>query len=201
MNLNTMNAHGTHGLHGNLVGIAPNWFGRFFFLLFLASLVLPATAQPIPPKVAHAPAAATLIPLSGNWRLDGDVPVHALLISLQGLANRGEPRIYLEYPKDWQWEIVRPLEGFLEKRHGIKFDRLAQDDAAAALTRFGQFAKGYVVWDKAVRSSLIVAFTISGVEDAGVVDKVVGLRQAELAAETADRRNRAEKHPGHIRYL
>jgi len=176
MNLNTMNAHGTHGLHGNLVGIlpgfrvAPDWFGRCFILLFLAGLVLPATAQPIPPKVARAPATATLIPLSGNWRLDGDVPVHALLISLQGLANRGEPRIYLEYPKDWQWEIVRPLEGFLEKRHGIKFDRLAQDDADAALTRFGHFAKGYVVWDQAVRSSLIVAFTISGVEDA-VVEK------------------------------
>ncbi len=145
---------------------------RLCLLLFLGVLGFPVSSpgQPIPPKVAHAPATAALIPLSGNWRLDGDVPVHALLISLQGLANRGEPRVYLEYPKDWQWEIVRPLEGFLEKRHGIKFDRLGQDDADAALTRFGHFAKGYVVWDKAVRSSLIVAFTISGVEDAVVVN-------------------------------
>src|SRR5580692_2594784 len=99
-------------------------------VLLLASLLLPAVsrAQPIPPKVAHAPATATIIPLSDNWLMDGDVPVHALLISLQGLANRGHPSLYLEYPKDWQWEIVRPLEGFLEKRHGVKFDRLAQDD-------------------------------------------------------------------------
>ena len=145
---------------------------RFLSLALLLSglaVLSVVRAQPVPHKVDHAPATATIIPLSGNWRMDGDVPVHALLISLQGLANRGQPRVYLEYPKDWQWEIVRPLEGFLEKRHGIKFERLEQDDAEAALTRFAQYAKGYVVWDKAVRSSLIVAFTISGVEDALIV--------------------------------
>jgi hypothetical protein len=118
-----------------------------------------------PRKVTHAPAAATIVPLSENWRMDGDVPVHALLISLQGLANRDYPRLYLEYPKSWQWEIVRPLETFLEKRHGVKFDRLGLDDADDALGRFAQYAKGVVVWDKSVRSSLIVAFTIAGVED------------------------------------
>lgn len=128
-------------------------------------------AQPIPHRVEKAPATATLIPLSENWRMDGDVPVHALLISLQGLANRDYPRIYLEYPKDWQWEIVRPLIGFLERRHGVKFERIGQDDADEALTRFAKYAKGYVVWDKAVRSSLIVAFTVAGVEDALVVNE------------------------------
>lgn len=97
--------------------------------------------------------------------MDGDIPVHALLIALQGLANREQPRLYLEYPSTWQWEIVRPLETFLEKRHGVKFERLGLDDADAALTRFAQYAKGVVVWDKSVRSSLIVAFTIAGVED------------------------------------
>ena len=147
---------------------------RFLALaLLFAGLLLPSVlrAQPIPAKVAHAPATATIIPLSENWLMDGDVPVHALLISLQGLANRGHPCLYLEYPKDWQWEIVRPLEGFLEKRHGVKFDRLAQDDAEAALTLFSKYAKGYVVWDRKVRSSLLVAFTISGVEDALVVSE------------------------------
>ncbi len=132
-----------------------------------------------PKKVAHAPAAATLIPLSDNWRMDGDIPVHALLISLQGLANRDQPRLYLEYPTHWQWEIVRPLETFLAKRHGIKWERIepagADSSAAglakadAALARFAKYAKGVVVWDQAVRSSLIVAFTIAGVEDLVVV--------------------------------
>ena len=138
-------------------------------LALLAAATLPA--QPAPKQVDKAPATATLIPLSENWRMDGDVPVHALILSIQGLANRDYPRIYLEYPKDWQWEIVRPLITFLEKRHGIKFERLAQDDADAALALFGKYAKGCVVWDKAVRSSLIVAFTISGVEDLVVVNE------------------------------
>jgi len=130
-----------------------------------------ATGQPVLKQAARAPATATIIPLSENWRMDGDVPVHALLISLQGLANRDEPRLYLEYPKSWQWEIVRPLIGFLEKRHGVQFDRLPLDDADAALGRFAKYAKGVVVWDKSVRSSLIVAFTIAGVEDLVVVSE------------------------------
>ena len=143
-----------------------------------------------PKKVAHAPAAATLIPLSDNWRMDGDIPVHALLISLQGLANRDQPRLYLEYPTHWQWEIVRPLETVLAKRHGIKWERIepagADSSAAglakadAALARFAKYAKGVVVWDQAVRSSLIVAFTIAGVED--------------LVAVTADQLPLAAKH-------
>ena len=144
------------------------------FLLLLSSLIIsaaPLGAMPALHRQEHAPVTATLIPLSENWRMDGDVPVHALLISLQGLANRDSPQIYLEYPKSWQWEIVHPLIGFLEKRHGIKFDRLGLDDADAALDRFAKSARGCVVWDKAVRSSVIVAFTISGVDDLLVVNE------------------------------
>jgi hypothetical protein len=145
---------------------------RFLFLSALfAAVALSARAQPMPHRVDQAPAEATLIPVSSNWRMDGDVPVHATILSLQGLANRDYPRIYLEYPDDWQWEIAKPLIGFLEKRHGVKFERLGMDDADAALTRFAKFAKGYVVWDKEVRSSLIVAFTVSGIRDALVVNE------------------------------
>lgn len=139
-------------------------------LALVVLVVAPLSAQPAPKKVDRAPATATIVPLSENWRMDGDVPVHATLISLQGLANREAPRLYLEYPKNWQWEIVHPLVGFLEKRHGIKFDRLGMDDADAALAKFAKYAKGVVVWDKAVRSSLIVAFTVAGLEDAVVVN-------------------------------
>ncbi|MDP2136765.1 MAG: GxGYxYP family putative glycoside hydrolase [Candidatus Didemnitutus sp.] len=138
-------------------------------LTFACAPLLPAQAKLTP--APRAPATATLLPLSENWRLDGDVPVHALLISLQGLANRGGPRLYLEYPANWQWEIVHPLVGFLERRHGVQFDRLGLNDADAALARFAGRAKGCVVWDKAVRSSLIVAFTIAGVEDLVVVSE------------------------------
>lgn len=169
--------------------------------LSLLVALVSASAQPVPRKVERAPATATLIPLSQNWRMDGDVPVHALLLSLQGLANRDHPRVYLEYPKDWQWEIVHPLIGFLERRHGVKFDRLAQDDADAALTRFAKFAKGYVVWDRAVRSSLIVAFTISGVEDAlAVSDDLIPLAEKHGLKKIADLRGVFTGKPDHEIY-
>lgn len=161
----------------------------------------PLLAQLEPRKVAHAPATADLVALSENWRLDGNVPVHALLISLQGLANRGEPRVYLEYPKNWQWEIVHPLIGFLEKRHGVKFNRIGTNDADTALNRLAKYAKGCVVWDKNVRSSLIVAFTVAGLEDLVVVNE----DQLALAARhglqpVVDLRGKFTGQPDHVIY-
>ena len=144
-----------------------------FALLSLALLTSASfvSAQPAPRRQERAPAEATIIPLSENWRMDGDIPVNVLLISLQGLANRDYPRIYLEYPTHWQWETVRPLIGFMERRHGTKFSRLSLNDADAALARFSQYAKGYVVWDRQVRTSVNVAFTAAGVLDALVVSE------------------------------
>lgn len=174
---------------------------RLTLITLLIGFALPAFAQPVPRKVAKAPPTATIVPLSDNWRLDGDVPVHALLISLQGLANRESPRLYLEYPLNWQWEIVRPLIGFLERRHGIAFQRLGLNDADAALTRFAKHAKGCVVWDKKVRTSLTVAFTIAGVEDLLVVNE----DQLPLAAKhglkpVVDLRGRFTGQPDHVIY-
>lgn len=182
-----------------------NFFPRKFLSLvgiaLSCGLGAPAEAQPVPHRVDRAPAEATLIPLSDNWRMDGDVPVHALLISLQGLANREYPRLYLEYPKDWQWEIVHPLIGFLERRHGVEFDRLGEDDADAALARFARYAKGYVVWDKNVRSSLIVAFTIAGVEDAvAVSEDLIPLAQKHGLKQIADLRGRFTGQADHAIY-
>jgi len=178
------------------------FFGRIFGAAWLAGLAATlAVAQPAPRKVDRAPAAATIVPLSENWRLDGDVPVHALLLSLQGLANRGTPRVYLEYPKNWQWEIVHPLRDFLTRRHGVKFDRLGTDDADAALARFARHARGYVVWDRAVRSSLIVAFTISGVEDALVVsENLIPLAEKHGLKKLADLRGTFAGQPDHEIY-
>lgn len=144
----------------------------FIFSLLLATTAVSfAVAQPAPKRLAAPPAEATIIPLSENWRMDGDIPTNVLLISLQGLANRDYPRVYLEYPTHWQWETVRPLVKFMERRHGTKFTRLGLNDADAALGLFAKHAKGYVVWDREVRTSLNVAFTAAGVLDAIVVSE------------------------------
>jgi len=175
---------------------------RFSAFLLVVALTGAASAAGIEPKkVDRAPSHATLIPLSENWRMDGDIPTHALILSLQGLANRESPQVYLEYPKTWQWEIVRPLIGFLERRHGVRFDRLAENDAAGALQRFSRFAKGYVVWDREVRSSLLVAFTAAGVLDGVVVsEELIPLAEKHGLRKLEDLRGRFRGQPDHQIY-
>ena len=140
------------------------------------SLILPAVAVVL---AAWAPAAESRQPrpgraayvmhFDGDWRVAGGLPEKVLLLSLQGLANRTAPRLYVVHPKDYQWEITEPLFNFYERRHGVTFTPVKS--AADALTLFARFAKGYVVWDKAVPASLNVTLTIAGLEDALVVSE------------------------------
>ncbi|MEZ5277969.1 MAG: GxGYxYP family putative glycoside hydrolase [Opitutaceae bacterium] len=112
---------------------------------------------------------AWVMQMSDDWTIEGDLPTHALLLSLQGLANRDGPRLYFEYTPSWPWKITGPLKEFYERRHGFAFTPLANADEA--LARFASCARGYVVWDKEVRTSLIVAFTVAGLEDVVVVSE------------------------------
>ena len=48
----------------------------------------------------------TVIDISGDWEAAGDLPRQALLISLQGLANRHEASIYLLFVED---HVYSPL--------------------------------------------------------------------------------------------
>ncbi len=112
---------------------------------------------------------AYVMQMSEDWAIDGDLPVHSLLLSLQGLANREGPQLYFEYQPSWPWKITKPLRDFYERRHGYSFTLL--ETASEALELFSGAAKGYVVWDKEVRTSLIVAFTVAGLEDVVVVSE------------------------------
>lgn len=107
------------------------------------------------------------INLDDNWEVAGDLQRQALLISLQGLANRDGPNLYLVYPDTWQFNYSTRLKEWYVNDRGYTFTEL--DSAKAALEKLGQYVKGYVVWEKAVRNSLTVAFTLAGLEDAVVV--------------------------------
>jgi hypothetical protein len=122
---------------------------------------------------AAAPAARTaaVMRFDLDWRVAGGLPEKALLVSLQGLANRTAPRLYVVHPPEFQWEITGPLFEFYQRKHGVAFDELR--DADAALAAFKEHARGYVVWDPAVGASLNVAFTIAGLEDAVVVTEAL----------------------------
>ncbi|HRG55259.1 MAG TPA: GxGYxYP family putative glycoside hydrolase, partial [Lacunisphaera sp.] len=105
--------------------------------------------------------------LQFDWQVAGALPEKVLLLSLQGLANRAAPQLYVVHPPEFQWEITGPLFSFYERKHGVKFTELTTADEA--LTKFAGAAKGYVVWDPAIPATMNVALTLSGLEDALVV--------------------------------
>lgn len=112
---------------------------------------------------------AYFMKLKDNWMIDGKLPEQAFLISLQGLANAKSPKLYFLYPKTWEFTYTSPVFKFYKDKYNYTFKELKT--AAAALKTFKDQVKGYVVWDKSVRTSLIVAFTVSGLEDAVVVSE------------------------------
>ena len=107
--------------------------------------------------------------LEDNWEVRGDLQRQALLISLQGLVNRNAANLYFVYPETWQFNYSRQLYEWYEEDRGYTFDMLNSPNEA--LTVFRDYIKGYVVWDKNVRTSLIVAYTVAGLEDAVVVSE------------------------------
>ncbi|HLP15456.1 MAG TPA: GxGYxYP domain-containing protein [Bacteroidota bacterium] len=105
--------------------------------------------------------------LADNWETTGKLPQNAFLISLQGLANSGGARLYFEYPEKWDFLFTPSVLDFYKKKHHFSFTELKSADEA--LNALKTFVKGYVVWDKSIRQSLVVAFTIAGLEQSVVV--------------------------------
>jgi len=128
---------------------------------------------------------AFMMRLTGDWTIDGGLPSKAFLISLQGLANRGAPRLYFIYPPDWTYTFTESVYEYYQETHNISFTEISTPEDA--LARFHEQAEGYVIWDPSVRTSLMVAFTVAGLEDAIVVteDQVPLARQHGLS-EVAD---------------
>ena len=107
--------------------------------------------------------------LSKNWEIEGDLPIHALLISLQGVANLEKPRLYFLYPENWDFKFSEPLLNYYKNTREMEFRHL--EHAEQALAELSQYAKGYIVWDKSVRTSLIVAFTAAGLYESVIVSE------------------------------
>ena len=136
----------------------------------LLSLLLTCSLAPVL-RAAAAPATpareAYVMHFNSDWKIVSGLPEKVLLIGLQGLANRTEPRLYIVHAADFPWEITGPLKDFYERKHGVHFTELTT--AEEALAHLAQYAKGYVVWDPAVMPTMNVAYTIAGLEDALVV--------------------------------
>lgn len=112
---------------------------------------------------------AYVMRLADDWAIDGGLPRQAFLISLQGLANSPGPNLYFVYPETWDFRYTPGLFDFLRDERLFSFRELRTPEEA--LKTFRDRVSGYVVWDKAVRTSLIVAFTVAGLERAVVVSE------------------------------
>jgi hypothetical protein len=112
---------------------------------------------------------AYMMKLGDNWDIGGKLPEQALLISLQGIANMGAPRLYFIYPPDWPFTYTESVFNFYRDKRYYTFTELK--GVAEALDTLKKFVNGYVVWDTSVRTSLIVAFTVAGLEKAVVVSE------------------------------
>ena len=118
-------------------------------------------------QVEPKPRTASMMRLDGDWRIDGDLPRKAFLISLQGVVNQGAPRLYFVYPPDWTYTFTEPVYEYYQTTHNIRFSTISSP--RVALRQLRRHVEGYVVWDPNVRPSLIVAFTVAGLTDAVVV--------------------------------
>jgi hypothetical protein len=133
----------------------------------LCAIVLILT--PVTAGAAGTPdrAVVSVLNVSGDWETAGDLPWQALLLSLQGVANLHGPNIYLTYPADYVHPDVAAVLQYYRDRHAFKTRDLSSVEEALELYR--HHVKGYVLWDTLVRPTLMVAFTVAGLEEAVVV--------------------------------
>ncbi|MBN2326665.1 MAG: hypothetical protein JXR73_05875 [Candidatus Omnitrophica bacterium] len=86
-----------------------------------------------------------------------------LVVSLQGLVNREQPRLYIRYnaaPDDFWKERMTEPGGWLSGRTFVQIDQLD-----ALLQHFAGYYQGAVVWDEAVPATSNAAATIAGCEN------------------------------------
>jgi hypothetical protein len=111
---------------------------------------------------------AYVMSLEDEWSIGAGLEKQAFLISLQANANREAARLYFVYPDSWDFTYTPYVLDYYRDKKFYTFNRLSS--AEQALRTFKESVRGYVVWDPEVRTSLIVAFTIAGLEHAMVVD-------------------------------
>ena len=127
--------------------------------------------------------------LKDNWDITGSLPENAFLISLQGVVNTSGPKLYFKYPKDWPFTFTSSVKDFYSKSYGFNFKQLAT--VKQAMDSLHSYVNGYIVWDKSVRTSLIVAFTVAGLEKAVIVSQdMIPLMKSYGLHEVADFRGK-----------
>lgn len=118
------------------------------------------------PPLSNIPE-VTVMDITGDWEAKGDLPWQALLISLEGLANKHGANIYITYPDNHTHAGTKQILDYYRNRHGIRTTELKS--VAEAVEKYRSHLKGFVVWDTEVLPTLMVSYTVAGLEDALVV--------------------------------
>jgi hypothetical protein len=102
-----------------------------------------------------------------DWDIRGGLGEQACYISLQGIVNESKPNLYFVYGPKYAFNYTGELFRYLEKNKHFSFTPLSTLEEA--LLTFKQQIRGYIVWDKNVRTSLIIAYTLAGLEKGIVI--------------------------------
>jgi hypothetical protein len=102
-----------------------------------------------------------------DWDIFSKLPEQACLISIQGIVNENRPNLYFIYGPQFPFNYTEELYTYLEKQRNFTFTRLGSLEQC--LSVFKDSIKGYIVWDKKERTSLIVAYTLAGLEKGIVI--------------------------------
>jgi hypothetical protein len=157
-----------------------------------ADLTLPTvprrytTFQPKMPPPARHLTTADVRKLSADDRL--------LLISLQGIVNRTQPRIYLIFDDDdrrWLDEL---------QRQGVTDAPIVVDDPFSLLTLFRSAYRGAVVCDPRIYLSPCVAVALAGTDDL-VIARTPTLAARHNLPVRVDLRGRFADDPAALRYV
>ncbi|HLP17534.1 MAG TPA: hypothetical protein VK470_14820, partial [Bacteroidota bacterium] len=110
---------------------------------------------------------AYIYKMTEDWDIHSKLPEQACWISIQGIVNETKPLLYFTFGPNYPFNQTDDLARYLVSRKNFTFTNLGSLEQG--LTLFKDHIKGYIVWDKKERTSLIVAYTIAGLEKGIVI--------------------------------
>ena len=137
--------------------------------------------------------------MADDWEINGKLPEQACLISIQGIVNEQQPVLYFTFGPQFPFNYTEDLRSFLEQERHFTFTTMRSLEQA--LTVFKDRLSGYIVWDKNERTSLIVAYTLAGLEKGIVItEEMIPLAERYGLKKIDDFRNRFNGWPDHKIY-
>jgi hypothetical protein len=110
---------------------------------------------------------AYLFIMADDWYINSRLPEQACWISIQGVVNEKKPQLYFTFGPEYPFNYTGDLANYLETEKNFSFIQLTRLEQG--LNIFKEQIKGYIIWDKNVRTSLIVAYTLTGLENGIII--------------------------------